>query len=273
MIQGILLFTAASLVLLISGCVRYPATMANPAMSQPPLLNQFQQQLVHIGQRADAGERMAQQRYGQWLASAGQTDAAAPLLRAAAQQGDAQAQYQLGLLLPAHSSEALQWLARAAEQGHNGAARQLAQLELHANPLLQHKQQAFNWLMMAAERGEPQAQNDVGAAWSRGDGTQQDSVRAVMWYRKAAEQGHALAQFNLAGAYQSGAGVKKQPDQAYAWYAVAEKNSNDPRLRRVAEQMKLRMYVEANRLGKAARARKLEQLYIRQYRLANQETI
>jgi len=254
---------------LLSGCIQH--TQPHPpvdteSFAQPRLLSDFNQQMATTRQQAEAGERQAQQQYGGWLASAGQREAAQPLLTAAAESGEPQAQYQLGKLLIEHQpGDGKQWLQRAAEQGNSAAAQQLARYHRSGNPLVQDKQQAFNWLLQAAQQGDAQAQNDVGAAYSRGNGVKKDAVRAAQWYRKAAEQGNALAQFNLAGAYQAGEGVKAQPLEAYAWYNVAVQNSQDPHLTQIAEQMKLRMYASATRSGKAAQARQLAQKFTQQY--------
>lgn len=271
------LFSLLALSALLSGCVTHVQPHASPAtepFAQPRLLSDFNQQMTATRQQAEAGEHRAQQQYGGWLASAGQRDAAQPLLKAAAESGQPEAQYQLGKLLLDHQpGDGKQWLARAAEQGNSAAAQQLARYHRSGNPLLQDKQQAFNWLLQAAQQGDAQAQNDVGAAYSRGFGVKRDAARAAEWYRKAAEQGNALAQFNLAGAYQAGEGVKAQPLQAYAWYHVAVQNSRDPHLTQIAEQMKLRMYASATRSGRAMQARQLAQKFTQQYVKSHKEAL
>lgn len=265
-------FTLIAVSILLSGCVAHnvpqsPVTPANdPQFAEPRLLHDFSQQMDSIRQLADAGERVSQQQYGSWLASAGKREAAQSLLAAAAESGQSQAQYQLGMLmLENQPTDGKQWLQRAAEQGNSAAAQQLARYHRSGNPLIQDQQQAFNWLLHAAQQGDAQAQNDVGAAYSRGIGVKKNTTLAAQWYRKAAEQGHALAQFNLAGAYQAGEGVKAQPLQAYAWYNVAVQNSRDPHLTNIAEQMKLRMYAAATRSGKAVQARQLAQQFTQHY--------
>ncbi|WP_343552841.1 tetratricopeptide repeat protein [Pantoea sp.] len=266
------LFPLFAVSVLLSGCVAHnpPQSQLNqtsaPQFAEPRLLRDFSQQMDSTRQQAAAGARSAQQQYGGWLASAGQRDAAQPLLTAAAESGQVQAQYQLGmLLLDSQPREGKQWLQHAAEQGNSTAAQQLARYHRSGNPLIQDPQQAFNWLLHAAQQGDAQAQNDVGAAYSRGIGVKKNTALAAGWYRKAAEQGNALAQFNLAGAYQAGEGVKTHPLQAYAWYHVAVQNSRDPHLTTIAEQMKLRMYAAATRNGQAAQARQLAQQFTQQY--------
>ena len=88
-------------------------------------------------------------------------------LRKDAEQGDATAQYQLGLRysigigVPKDDAEAVRWYRKAAEQGN-------------AN-----------------------AQFNLGLMYYNGEGVPQDYQEAVSWFRLAAEQGDASAQFNL----------------------------------------------------------------------------
>ena len=90
-------------------------------------------------------------------------------LRHRAEQGDAQAQWELGVFhqvghfVPEDDAEAVKWYRKAAEQGH------------------------------------PQAQFGLGRAYAAGKGVPQDDAEAVKWYRKAAEQGHKEAQNALKG--------------------------------------------------------------------------
>jgi TPR repeat protein len=86
-------------------------------------------------------------------------------MRKAAEAGDADAQYDLGLMyhdgegVPEDYVEAVKWFRKAAEQGHAAA------------------------------------QFYLGIAYHGGVGVPKDDAEAVKWLRKAAEQGHARAQF------------------------------------------------------------------------------
>jgi len=79
--------------------------------------------------------------------------------RPLAEQGDASAQFNLGLMyaegqgVPQDHAEAVKWYRRAAEQGHAGA------------------------------------QNNLGGMYAEGKGVLQDHAEAVKWFRRAAEQG------------------------------------------------------------------------------------
>ena len=107
-------------------------------------------------------------------------------LRPLAEQGNAQAQYALGIMynkgegVPQNDAEAVKWWRKAAEQGH------------------------------------AIAQYTLGILYDMGLGVPQDYAKSLQWYRKAAEQGDAEAQSNLGLMYYDGKGVPQ--DYAKAWH-------------------------------------------------------
>jgi TPR repeat protein len=84
-------------------------------------------------------------------------------LRLAAKQGDAVAQFNLGVAYD------------------------------YGKDVPQDHAQAVNWYRKAAVQGLASAQYNLGLAYDYGEGVPQDHVQAVNWYRKAAEQGDASA--------------------------------------------------------------------------------
>ena len=54
--------------------------------------------------------------------------------------------------------------------------------------------QAVNWYRKSAEQGYAAAQCNLGVCYSFGNGIEKDYNQAVHWYRKSAEQGNAEAQ-------------------------------------------------------------------------------
>lgn len=117
-------------------------------------------------------------------------------LRQIAQQGDAQAQYELALAL---------------DYG-DGLPRDL--------------EEAAAWYAAAANQGHAEAQNSLGSLYQAGDGLARDDVRAASWYRKAADQGHAEAANNLAYLYDLGLGVEEDNRLAAELYErAAERGS------------------------------------------------
>ena len=87
---------------------------------------------------------------------------------------------------------------------------------------------AAKWLSKSAEQGFAEAQFAIGAHYQRGEGVPKDCAQAVQWYRRAAEQGNRTAPFNLGYCYEVGEGVEKDPVEAHAWYCLWEKIETDP---------------------------------------------
>lgn len=119
------------------------------------------------------------------------------VMRSEAEQGDAIAQFGLGMLyeigrgVPKDFVEAVKWYRKSAVQGY-------------AN-----------------------AQSNLGNQYYKGEGVPKDFVEAVKWFRKAAEQGDFNAQVWLGHAYVNGEGLPKDSTEAYAWYNIAAASRSD----------------------------------------------
>lgn len=112
----------------------------------------------------------------------------------------------------------------AAEQGDADAQFNLGVRYVNGRGVSQDDQQAMTWYRQAAKKGHAKAQFNLGVAYANGQGVPQDYGQAVAWYRQAAEQGHADAQFALGGMYYGGEGGPQDYLQAYAWLSVAAAN-------------------------------------------------
>ena len=140
--------------------------------------------------------------------------------RVKAEQGDAEARFQLGHCyfngkgVPQDYVQAAIWYRIAAEQGHAGAQRGLG---VFYSYVVKSATEAEIWYRKAAEQGDATTQWFLGACYSKGEGVPQDAVQSVFWYRKAAEQGHATAQSILGCCYDSGEGVPQDFVLAYMW--------------------------------------------------------
>ncbi len=149
-----------------------------------------------------------------------------------AEQGDASAQHNLGLMyanglgVPKDEQQAVAWYRKAAEQGNASAQLNLGVMHEHGQGVPKDDQQAVAWYRKAAEQGHASAQYNLGQMYANGLGVPKDDQQAVAWYRKAAEQGNAGAQFNLGVMYDQGRGVPKDDQQAVAWYRKAAEQGN-----------------------------------------------
>ena len=149
--------------------------------------------------------------------------------RKAAEQGDADAQYNLGRCyyygegLEKDISQSIYWYCESAEQGYTTAQSQcnLGVCYQNGEGISKDFHQAVFWYRKAAEQGHANAQNNLGWCYQNGEGISKDFHQAVFWYRKAAEQGHANAQNNLGWCYQNGKGISRDFHQAVFWYRKA----------------------------------------------------
>ncbi len=112
-----------------------------------------------------------------------------------AEQGQAVAQYQLGLLysngkgVTKDDAKARQWYEKAAVQGHTEAQVNLGVLLMYARGGQQDYKMAVYYLRLAANQGNDLAQRKLGQMYERGEGVQQDNVKAYMWYSLGSANG------------------------------------------------------------------------------------
>ena len=159
-----------------------------------------------------------------------------------AEQGDAEAQYQVGLTYykldikvrrPHDELIYIQWFEKAAVQGHLEAQYYLGRAYAYAAYKNQNKSIYLNfinlanyWHLRAAERGHIEAQRRLGEAYYRGAvEIPKDHSQAVYWYQKAANQGDTDAQFWTGYMYYYGQGVIPNHILAYAYLNLATKNA------------------------------------------------
>jgi hypothetical protein len=116
---------------------------------------------------------------------------------------------------------AVKLFAPLAQQGDAEAQFQLASLYDEGEGVIEDEQEALKWYRLAAAQGHASAQAALGAAYAAGRGVAQDHSEAARWDRLAAVQGHAQAQFNLAWLYHSGEGVPRDVERAYQWFDLA----------------------------------------------------
>ena len=107
--------------------------------------------------------------------------------RAAAERGDAEAQYRMALRYDVGSG------------------------------VRKDRTKSVYWLRKSAEQGFPDAQFNLGGMYFEGQGVKEDPAKAADWFQKAAKQGHASAQKNLGAMYGRGQGVTQDHSEAYVW--------------------------------------------------------
>ena len=121
-------------------------------------------------------------------------------IRAKAEKGEPQAQYQLGRLyesgqedMPRDLTEAAVWYDKAARRGDSEAATQLGLLYLKGNGVPQNFHEAVRLFQQAAERGHSRAQLLLGRMYNEGRRVPQDLIKAHMWWNLAGAHGEREA--------------------------------------------------------------------------------
>lgn len=155
-------------------------------------------------------------------------------IRKVAEQGDAEAQFKLGICyangtgVPEDLAQAVDWFRKAADQGHALAQFNLAKCYAYGNGVPKDVAQAVVWLRKAADQGNVDAQTDLGLLYSDCEsiyadceGVPKDIPQAIIWFRKAADQGAGLAMAFLGALYGNGESMPKDLVAAYQWYDLA----------------------------------------------------
>jgi TPR repeat protein len=92
---------------------------------------------------------------------------------------------------------ALQEWRLLAEQGDAKAQHNLGVMYENGSGVPQNYVEAVKWLRMAAEQGDADAQVNLGTVYGTGRGVPINDVRAYMWYSLTKAQGHEAAADNL----------------------------------------------------------------------------
>lgn len=159
--------------------------------------------------------------------------AALPGFRAAAESGDATAQYllgsmnELGLGVPQSDFLAVFWYRRAAKQGLAYAQFNLGFMYANGRGVPKDDREAVRWFRAAAEQGLGDAQAELGMMLRDGRGVAKDDREAVRLFRLAAEQGNASGQANLGFMIDVGRGVPRDEQTAYFWYLLASAQGDE----------------------------------------------
>ena len=136
----------------------------------------------------------------------------------AAEQGDPEAQYNLGLIyrdgkngVTTNNFKAFRLLTQAEEQGYLPAQNNLGFVLFYGRDGV--KADIFKTIELFTKAGEQEclpAQNELGWIYQNGvEGVAADIFKAIEWFKRAAKQGYSPAQNNLGFIYQNGInGVK-----------------------------------------------------------------
>jgi TPR repeat protein len=92
-----------------------------------------------------------------------------------------------------NTAEAVEWFRRAAEQGNALAQSNLGVMYQHGESIPKDAAQAVAWNRNAAEQGYAEAQYNLGVMYEHGEGVPKDLVQAHKWVSLAASSGRPKA--------------------------------------------------------------------------------
>lgn len=155
-------------------------------------------------------------------------DLARALLNPLAEQGEAEAQFHMGLLyqngLGVNKSDEITftYFRKAALQSHLVAQLSLGMMyKAEGGYLPQNYELAFYWIQQAAKKGLMEAKFRLGFMYANGQGVSKNEAEAIRWYTLAAIHGHLEAQVKLALHYELGRGTTINTPLAHDLYLDA----------------------------------------------------
>ncbi len=152
--------------------------------------------------------------------------------RTAAEQGDATAQKELGLLyyngqcVPKSHLDAAQWFAKAAEHGLAAGQYNLGYLYRNGYGVAKDPLSAYFWFALAAAQHDAEAAHELNSLEAEMTPAQLSIAqsRASAWPK--AEQGDANAQFLRGALYAKGIGVMQDYAEAIRWLQKSAEQGN-----------------------------------------------
>jgi uncharacterized protein len=185
-----------------------------------------------LQQKADAGDREAQNQLGIIAQDNHDYGGAFKWFQLAANQGLSGAQvglgflYDMGLGIEKDIDQSAHWYGLAAAQGNPHGEFGLAICYLHGEGVEQDQILARKWFSSALKHGDGgRSLNGIGLTYD--DGSRRDYTEAFRWYMKAAEVGYGEAKYNLCRMAAQGLGTAADYPEAVKWCLKAAESGDE----------------------------------------------
>jgi len=145
----------------------------------------------------------------------------------------------------------------AAQQGEAAAQSNLGIMYMNGRGVAQDYKEAVRWSLLAAQQGDAKAQLHLGFMYYNGRGVAQDYKEAVRWYLLAARQGNEGAQHNLGRMYSLGEGVLQDFARSHMWFNIAAVGGNKDSVKSrdiAASKMTAQQIEQAQRMARECMA-------------------
>ncbi len=126
-----------------------------------------------------------------------------------------------------HWKQAAELYKPLVEQGDDQAQNNLGELYSRGAGVKWDYKRAMELFYLSAEQGNAYAQTNLGLHYSQGLGVRQNFVRAHKWFEKAARQDNFLAQNALGLFYLHGRNMEKDYVLAYKWFYLSAQQGFD----------------------------------------------
>ena len=165
-----------------------------------------------------------------------------------AKKGNAEAEFKVGEMyetgfgVKADKAEALNWITKAADQGHETASFKLLYWDVEKNGINTANKAKVDDLKAKAKSGNPQAEYYIGKMYARGVGMKKDTDKAITWLNKAA----------LVGVLEAEREMTNVRESSRAEALTARKRADDKK------RAQLKAKQEKERLAKQQQQKKLQ---------------
>jgi len=147
--------------------------------------------------------------------------------------GNAEAQHDLAAIYTAGYKDVRQdfdraslWLREAADNGVANARYNLGVLNHQGLGRARDLSRAIYWYKEAAKLGHAEAQYNLGIAYIEGIGTPHNTALAAAFFERAANNGITEAAYNLGLIHDNGLLGQSKADEAFLWYKIAADQGN-----------------------------------------------
>lgn len=152
------------------------------------------------------------------------------ILKKKAEEGDAEAQYKLGVeymgkgntSIPENCKEAFKWFEKAAQNGYLAAYYNIGYCYMSGAGVKPNVNTAIEYFQKGAELGDPAALNALGAKYLL-DGSPKALKKGNELIKRAANQEFAGAEYNLGMSYVTGRGITQNINKGFR---LIEKSAN-----------------------------------------------
>lgn len=168
---------------------------------------------------------------------------AVPILKQAAELGNAESQYNLGYCYQAgigveqNSDKAIEWYSKSAEQGWNDGLYAMMMAYGSGNGVQQNFNKAFSFALKCAENGDGTCMFNVINCYKEGMGTAKDIDKMLEWTIRLGKlqnpenlqkSGYITSsRLNLAYMYRDGTDVEQNNFSSYQWFLIFNEFKRD----------------------------------------------